>query len=75
MNTDFCSRKEYLDYIFSYFDSEGCGKISRTKLYDEIEKMGLELPGKLVNEIMKEADKDMDGFISYQEFMESLLSD
>lgn len=37
--------------------------------------MGLELPGKLVNEIMKEADKDMDGFISYQEFMESLLSD
>jgi Ca2+-binding EF-hand superfamily protein len=37
--------------------------------------MGLELPGRLVNEIMKEADKDLDGFISYHEFIETFKSD
>jgi calcium-dependent protein kinase len=42
-------RKDYLDYIFSHFDRDGNGKISRAELYDEIEKMGLQLPGRLVN--------------------------
>lgn len=37
--------------------------------------MGLELPGRLVNEIMKEADTDHDGFISYHEFLETFRND
>lgn len=75
MDSQYYCRKDYVDYIFSHFDRDGNGKISRAELYDQIEKMGLELPGRLVNEIMKEADKDQDGFISYHEFIETFKSD
>ena len=49
MDSQYYCRKDYIDYIFSHFDRDGNGKISRAELYDQIEKMGLELPGRLVN--------------------------
>lgn len=58
---DYCLRKDYLDYIFKYFDKDGNGKIGKQELHEQIAKMGLELPMRVVEDIMKEADKDQDG--------------
>ena len=49
---DYCMRKDYLDYIFKYFDKDCSGKIDKDELHLQIEKMGLELPMRVVNEIM-----------------------
>lgn len=61
LHEDYCLRKDYLDYIFKYFDQDKSGKISRQELYQQIEKMGLELPMRVATDIMKEADLDKDG--------------
>lgn len=61
LHDDYCLRKDYLDYIFKYFDQDKSGKIGKEELHHQIEKMGLELPMRVVNEIMKEADHDRDG--------------
>ena len=58
---DYCLRKDYLDYIFRYFDKDCNGKIGKQELHEQIAKMGLELPMRVVEDIMKEADKDKDG--------------
>lgn len=41
---DYCQRKDYLDYIFHYFDVDKNGKISLNDLQASIKKMGMELP-------------------------------
>jgi Ca2+-binding EF-hand superfamily protein len=33
LHDDYCLRKDYLDYIFKYFDKDCSGKISRDELY------------------------------------------
>lgn len=65
LHDDYCLRKDYLDYIFKYFDQDNSGKIGKEELHQQISKMGLELPMRVVNEIMREADTDRDGEISY----------
>lgn len=40
--------------------------ISADELTEQIAKMGLQLPTRLVRQIMQEADLDKDGFISYE---------
>lgn len=72
LHDDYCLRKDYLDYIFKYFDKDCSGKISRDELHEQIQKMGMELPMRVVSEIMKEADLDQDGEISYQEFLNAI---
>lgn len=37
---EFCQQKDYLDYIFNYFDADKNGKISQKELQMSIEKMG-----------------------------------
>jgi len=74
LHDDYCLRKDYLDYIFKYFDQDGSGKIGKEELFHQVEKMGLELPLRVVNEIMKEADVDRDGEISYEEFLRAIGS-
>ena len=32
LHDDYCLRKDYLDYIFKYFDEDNSGKISKTTL-------------------------------------------
>lgn len=46
---DYYLKSDYLDYIFKYFDQDCSGKIGRDELYQQIKKMGLELPLKMVN--------------------------
>jgi Ca2+-binding EF-hand superfamily protein len=41
LHDDYCLRKDYLDYIFKYFDEDNSGKISKNDLFKQIEKMGL----------------------------------
>ena len=69
---DYCMRKDYLDYIFKYFDKDCSGKIGKNELHLQIQKMGLELPMRVVDEIMLEADVDKDGEISYDEFVNAI---
>lgn len=38
---DYCLRKDYLDYIFKYFDQDCNGKIGKDELHGQIKKMGL----------------------------------
>jgi calcium-dependent protein kinase len=72
LHDDYCLRKDYLDYIFKYFDQDNSGKIGKEELHQQISKMGLELPMRVVNEIMREADTDRDGEISYEEFIKAI---
>lgn len=38
---DICSRKDYLDYVFEYFNTERTGKITLEELERQIAQLGL----------------------------------
>jgi len=64
---------EDLRIAFSYFDDNGDGKISIDELRDVVTTVGDEvLTQKEVNEMMEGADKDGNGFIDYQEFIQMM---
>lgn len=60
VSDDYCQKKDYLDYIFQYFDADRNGKISRFELTDAIKKMGFEVPAKFINDLIMEADINKD---------------
>lgn len=57
---DYCQRKDYLDYIFRYFDADQNGKISFRDLQTSMKKMSFEVPEKFLRELIDEADMDRD---------------
>lgn len=69
---DYCQKKDYVDYIFHYFDADRNGKISRTELTQAITCMGFEVPAKFINDLIAEADLNHDEEISYEEFLLAL---
>ena len=68
LGDDFCQQKDYLEYIFNFFDADKNGKISIGELKMSIEKMGYEIPDKYFKEMVAEADIDKDNEISFEEF-------
>ena len=68
LGDDFCQQKDYLEYIFNFFDVDKNGKISIGELKMSIEKMGYEIPDKYFKEMVAEADIDKDNEISFEEF-------
>ncbi|KAG5877407.1 hypothetical protein JTB14_035645 [Gonioctena quinquepunctata] len=54
--------------IFKIFDTDGSGKITRTKLKRGMAALGEDLTEEEVNFMVKEADVDGDGVINYQDF-------
>ena len=48
VSEEYCQKKDYLDYIFQYFDADQNGKISRQELTTAINRMGFELPAKFI---------------------------
>ena len=46
LSDEFCQQKDYLEYIFNFFDTDKNGKISIKELKSSIEKMGYDIPDK-----------------------------
>ena len=69
---EYCDKEDYLKFIFNYFNTDQTGSNSLEELQDQVAKLGLEMPKRLGREIMREADHDEDGAISYQEFLENM---
>lgn len=63
------TRKE-LEEAFQLFDIDHTGKISSRNLKEVISDLGQTLTEQEISEIISEADKDMDGEISLEEFID-----
>ena len=59
---------------FKIFDKEGNGLISITDLRHIILDGGCELSEEELNDMLIDADTDMDGFVNYEEFIRLLLT-
>ena len=60
---------ENLRRTFEIFDTDGSGKISSTELKQVMEKLGEQLDDFQISEMIREADKDGDGEIDFDEFV------
>merc|ERR1711974_548972 len=67
MNSD--EREEEIREAFCVFDKDGNGFISAAELRQVMLNLGEELSDKQVEEMIKEADIDGDGKVSYEEFV------
>jgi calmodulin len=59
---------------FKVFDKEGNGLISVTELRHIMITLGDQLNEDEVDELLREADSDGDGFINYEEFIRTLMA-
>ena len=59
---------------FKVFDKEGNGLISVTELRHIMVTLGDQLNEDEVDELLREADSDGDGFINYEEFIRTLMA-
>ena len=66
--------EETIIKAFKVFDKEGNGLININELKSIFLNVGNNLSEAEINELLMEADSDMDGFINYEEFIRSLLS-
>ena len=58
---------------FKFFDKEGNGLININELKNIMLSVGKNISEEELNDMLKEADIDMDGYINYEEFIRSLL--
>ena len=70
---DVDSEEEVLK-AFKLFDKEGNGLININELKNIMLTVGKNISEVELNDMLKEADIDMDGFINYEEFIRSLLT-
>jgi Ca2+-binding EF-hand superfamily protein len=61
-------REKELVQLFELFDEEGKGTISFRNLKKISKDVGLKLSDEILQEMISEADKDNDGFLSLSEF-------
>ena len=59
---------------FKVFDKEGNGLININELKDIMLNFGNNWSEEELNEMFKEADIDMDGYLNYEEFVRTMLS-
>ena len=59
---------------FKLFDKEGNGLININELKHIMLTVGNNITEEELNDLLKEADTDNDGYINYEEFIRSLLS-
>ena len=59
---------------FKFFDKEGNGLININDLKHIMITVGKNISEAEIDDMLKEADLDMDGFINYEEFIRSLLT-
>ena len=70
---DVDEEKEVLK-AFKVFDKEGNGLININELKDIMLNFGNNWSEEELNEMFKEADIDMDGYLNYEEFVRTMLS-
>ena len=58
---------------FKIFDKEGNGLISITELRHIMMTLGDQLSEEEIDDMLKEADSDGDGYINYEEFIKNML--
>ena len=68
------NNKDEIHEIFKVFDKEGNGFISVAELSHVMTNLGEELTEEEVKEMIKEADVDGDGQVSYEDFKKFYLS-
>lgn len=74
LSEEIIKNKEYLEYVFQTLDTDKSGKISRDELSHMINTMGITtFNGKMVNDMIKSADKDGDGEINFEEFLTCMM--
>ena len=66
--------EEELLNAFKVFDKEGNGLINLNELKHIMLKVCNNISESEINEMLKEADTDMDGYINYEEFIRSILT-
>ena len=59
---------------FKVFDKDGNGLININELKDIILNMGNNWSENEINEMLAEADIDMDGYINYEDFVRTMMS-
>jgi len=59
---------------FKIFDKEGNGLISITELRHIMMTLGDQLSEEEIDDMLKEADNDGDGYINYEEFIKNMLT-
>ena len=70
---DVDTEEEVLNAL-KFFDKEGNGLININDLKNIMINISKNLSEAEINDMLKEADLDMDGFINYEEFIRSLLT-
>ena len=70
---DIDTEEEVLN-AFKIFDKEGNGLININELKHIMVTLGKNLSESEINDMLKEADIDGDGYINYEEFVRSLLT-
>ena len=66
--------EEELIKAFKVFDKEGNGLINLNELKHIMLKVGNNISESEIDQMLNEADIDMDGFINYEEFIRSYLT-
>ncbi|KAI9566104.1 hypothetical protein HD554DRAFT_1225105 [Boletus coccyginus] len=65
--------EEVIKAAFKVFDQDGNGHINAAELKQAMEHLGEKLTDREVDEMMREADVDGDGEISYDEYVQIML--
>ncbi|KAL3621892.1 Calmodulin-like protein 3 [Castilleja foliolosa] len=60
--------------VFSMFDRNGDGKISRSELSESLEKLGIHIPEKELKQMIEKIDVNGDGDVDMDEFGELYLA-
>jgi calmodulin len=66
--------EEELRELFMIFDSNGSGGISSAEIRYVLKALGESFTEEEIDELMAEGDKDGDGFLNYEEFMNLMLA-
>ena len=66
--------EEELIESFKVFDKNGNGLISSENLRDVVVSLGMKFSQEEIEEMIREADNDGDGFINYEEFVNCVLN-
>lgn len=54
--------------VFSMFDRNGDGKISRKELSESLEKLGIHIPEQELTQMIEKIDANGDGYVDVEEF-------